>query len=141
MIFSSFLQLILRLFFYSGIPWIDIFLRYLVLNTAMVAAAYVSHKNRHFALDAIFNFIDKKWHNKMKNVSNFFVCIILGVLIFSSAKFVYGEKTSFSVAFSIGNLNIPSYIFQILIPISFLLMLFHSIVNFFRNEKDLKAGL
>jgi len=39
----------------------DIFLRYLVLNTAMIAAAIVSYENKHFAMDAIFNFINPRF--------------------------------------------------------------------------------
>jgi len=123
MIILSFYQLILRLFFHSGIIWMDIFLRYLVLNTAMISAALVTYYKKHFAMDAIFNFIDKKWHKKMKIISNTFVLIISFFLIISAYKFVREEFINSSIAFTIGNINIKAFIFQISIPISFLILI------------------
>jgi len=136
MIILSFYQLILRLFFHSGIIWMDIFLRYLVLNTAMISAALVTYYKKHFAMDAIFNFIDKKWHKKMKIISNTFVLIISFFLIISAYKFVREEFINSSIAFTIGNINIKAFIFQISIPISFFLIAFHTFLNYFRLDNE-----
>jgi TRAP-type C4-dicarboxylate transport system permease small subunit len=47
------LQIVLRLFFESGIVWADALLRHLVLWTAMLGAMTAARENKHLAIDAI----------------------------------------------------------------------------------------
>jgi len=138
MIALSFLQFSLRFFFHSGIIWMDIFLRYIVLNTAIIAAAIVSYENRHFAMDAVFNFINTRYHRALKIISNIFVMIVLIILFMASYKFVKMEFLANSEAFIIGEMKIKSYIMEISLPLSFFLMLFHTFLNCFKTETETK---
>ncbi|PIS48040.1 MAG: hypothetical protein COT17_00405 [Elusimicrobia bacterium CG08_land_8_20_14_0_20_51_18] len=142
MIFLSFFQLVKRLFFHSGILWMDIFLRYLVLNTAMISAALVTYHRKHFAMDAVFSFIKPKWHKTLKMTSNTFVLLVSVLLIVASCKFVRDEYKYASEAFAIGDFSVKAFLLQLSMPLSFILMFFHTFMKFFRHDdkKEITDG-
>ncbi len=139
MVFLSFSQFALRFFFNSGILWMDVFLRYLVLNTAMFSAAYVSSSKGHFALE----FFSKKMPPKAARgafiLSSIFAFCASMLLFLSSFSFVRQEYLSASIAFSAFEFEFKSFYFQLCLPLGFLLSSYHFLLKVFYTENTEQA--
>lgn len=129
MVFLSFLQFVLRFFFNFGILWMDIFLRYLVLNTAMFSVAYVSSTTGHFALEFFSKKLPPKAVKAAFIFSNFFAFLALIALFFSSVLFVRQEYLSSSIAFSAFEFEFKSFYFQLCLPVGFLFSCYHFLLK------------
>ncbi len=125
MTFLSFLQFFLRFFFNSGLMWMDTFLRYLVLNTAMFSVAYVSQKGSHFALELLSKKVQGKSLIFFEKSAYFCAFLASSILFLSSLYFVKAEYESVSIAFSAFGLEVRAFILQLCMPISFFLSSFH----------------
>lgn len=116
----SFLQVILRNFFDSGINWGDVFARHLVLWIGFFGATLATITNHHIRIDAISKILPEK----AKPIINLFICcfcIIVGYLLFSSAyRFVAMEKMAGTTLFE----GIPTWYFITIMPIGFAIITF-----------------
>ncbi|MEW5951422.1 MAG: TRAP transporter small permease [Elusimicrobia bacterium] len=138
MVFFSFSQFFLRFFLNSGILWMDTFLRYTVLNTAMFSSAYVSAKSGHFALEFFSKKLPPSLAKTAGILSNTFAFLACCSLFISSASFVRQEYLAGAEAFSAFSISIKSFYFQICLPIGFLFSSFHFLINIFlpKNEES-----
>ncbi len=135
MITFSFLQLTLRLFFHSGIVWLDPALRHMVLWTGLTGAALASRYSRHFALDALVKFMPEPLHRPLAVLIDLFTVVVAGVLFGAAWKFIRDEFTSGSVAFYIGHLGVKGGWAGMILPLVFLLIGFHTLLNIFRQKE------
>ena len=136
MIIFSFLQLILRLVFHSGIVWLDPALRHMVLWTGLTGAVLASRYAGHFAMDAMVKFLPDRLHRPL-NIFTAVFTIAVAVALFSAArKFIRDEFASGSIAFYIGNLGVQGGWAGMILPAVFLLIAFHTLLNIFRQEGD-----
>jgi len=135
MITFSFLQLILRLVFHSGIVWLDPALRHMVLWTGLTGAVLAARYSRHFALDALVKFLPERMHKPLGVLTGIFTVAVAGALFSASWKFIRDEFTSDSIAFYIGHFGVKGGWAGVILPAVFLLIGFHTLVNIFRPEE------
>lgn len=116
----SFLQVILRNFFDSGINWGDVLARHLVLWIGFFGATLATITNHHIRIDAVSKILP----DRAKPIVNLFICcfcIIVGYLLFNSAyRFVVMEKMSGTTLFE----GIPTWYFIIIMPAGFAIITF-----------------
>lgn len=136
MVFLSFFQIILRLFFHSGIIWLDSFLRHLVLWSGLLGAALCSRYSKHFAIDAFVRLMPQKFLRAVKILVDAWT-ILISIFLFSAAyKFIKDEFFYKSVAFYINKIPVKSGYAEFIVPLSFILIGFHFLMNFFREKEQ-----
>lgn len=137
MVLLSFLQFFLRFFFSSGLLWMDSFLRYLVLNTAMFSAAYVSGNGSHFALEILSGKLPENISKLIGRAAYLFALFACILLFVSSLSFVKQEYLSDSNAFSAWGIQFKSFYLQLCLPLGFLFSSYHFLLKIFStNQKQ-----
>lgn len=139
MVGLSFLQVLLRLLFHSGIVWMDPLLRHMVLWAGMLGAALAARYSHHFALEAFVHLAPKKMHRPLEIFAALFTTFASGLLFYASWKFIRDEFTYGSVAFYINKVSIPGGWAEIVIPLAFALIGIHTLIGIFR-PKDHQEG-
>lgn len=123
----SFLQVILRNFFDSGITWGDVFARHLVLWIGFFGATLSTQKDSHIKIDALTKILPKRAIPIVELFINFF-CIIVGFLLFLAAvKFMMDEKGAASILFK----GVPTWYFILIMPVGFGIITFRYFVKLF----------
>ncbi len=135
MVILSFMQVVLRLFFNYGIVWLDPVLRHMVLWSGFLGAILASRYSKHFALDIAFKIHSEKLQKASVFVANGFTLAISLLLFYAAYKFIRDEALAKSIAFYAGKFEIKTAFAEIIVPITFLLMAFHTFINSFRNEE------
>lgn len=124
MVFMSFLQVILRNVFDQGILWGDIFLRHLVLWVGFIGASLATKENKHINIDVLGRVLKGRAKSIVNVITHFFAAFICFILVTASWTFVQQERMFETTLFH----DIPSWYFQIIIPIGFALMLIRFIL-------------
>ena len=124
MVGLSFLQVVLRLLFNSGIVWMDPLLRHMVLWSGFTGAAIASRYSTHFALEAFVKSAPRALHRPLEIFAS----------AFTTAKFIRDEFAYGSVAFYIHSFPVPGGWAEIIIPVAFALIAFHSLMVIFRPK-------
>ncbi|MDQ7772404.1 MAG: TRAP transporter small permease subunit [Elusimicrobiales bacterium] len=132
MIALSFLQVLLRVFFHSGIVWLDPVLRHMVLWSGLLGTALASRYSRQFALEALVKFAPEKVHRPLAIFAGSFTVAVSGLLFWAAWKFVRDDFASASTSFYIGHFAVPSGWAHMIIPAVFVLIIFHTVMNLFR---------
>jgi TRAP-type C4-dicarboxylate transport system permease small subunit len=125
MIFMSFLQVILRNFFSSGIIWADTFLRHLVLWVTFLGASLATRENRHINIDIFSRLLSPAARRPVQFITNLFASGIAVLLARAAYVFVRDEKAFGSTTF----LNLPLWIVVTIIAIGFVLIAFRFILK------------
>ncbi|MBU2574792.1 MAG: TRAP transporter small permease subunit [Elusimicrobia bacterium] len=136
MVALSFLQVLLRLLFHSGIVWLDPLLRHMVLWAGLLGAAAASRYARHFALDALVKFMPDRFHRPLNISADIFTVLVSGTLFFAAAKFIKDEFAFSSVSFYAGHFGVKGGWAGMVIPAAFILIAFHTLLNIFRREEE-----
>ena len=118
MVILSFLQVLLRNFFNTGILWGDIFLRHLVLWVGFIGASLATREERHINIDILTRFISKKLVPFVKIIIDIVAVIICIILAKASYVFLQYEIEAETILFK----NVPSWYFQIILPLGFALI-------------------
>ena len=118
MVFMAALQILLRKFFNYGLLWGDIFLRQLVLWVSFIGASLATKENKHINMDLLGRILKGGWKTSGEIVIHLFSCFIAILLTQASWKFMQSEIEFGSTVFN----NVPSWYFEIIIPIGFGLM-------------------
>lgn len=135
MITLSFLQLTLRILFHSGIVWLDPALRHMVLWTGLTGAALAARYSHHFAVDALVKFMPERLHRPLNIFIHLFTVVLAGAMFVAAWKFIRDEFASGSIAFYIGNLGVKGGWAGMILPLVFLLIGFHALINIFRPQE------
>ena len=125
MIILSFGQVILRNFFQEGILWGDIFLRQMVLWVGVVGASLAAREHRHIAIDFLPNILPSSWLKPIQIFTKICAAVISIFLAQAALNFVVYEWEAKSILV----LNLPIWIFQIVLPYSFGLIAIRSILS------------
>jgi C4-dicarboxylate transporter DctQ subunit len=115
MILIAFGQVILRNVFNEGILWGDIFIRQLVLWVGFLGASLAVRESKHISIDFLPHFLPKTWGKLIQFIVNLTAGIISGFLALAAYRFVQFEMEGSAILF----LDIPVWIFQIILPYSF----------------------
>ncbi len=118
MVVLSFLQVILRNFFNTGLLWADIFLRHLVLWVGFIGASLATRNDRHINIDLLSRLVSKRYLIPIKIITQLFAIVVVIILARASYLFVMSEKEAGAIVFS----NIPAWYIQIILPIGFSLI-------------------
>ena len=125
MISMAFLQVILRNFFDYIILWADIFSRHLILWVGFIGASLATYENKHINIDVLSRFLSPK----IKQISiiitrsfSAFICILLAK---ASFVFITDERSAGSTLF----LEIPVWVFMIIILIGFVIISFRFVIQ------------
>jgi TRAP-type C4-dicarboxylate transport system permease small subunit len=125
MISLSFGQMLLRNFFDMGIIWGDTLLRQWVLWVGFLGASLAVNHDKHISIDVFSSMSSLFWKRIIKAFTRFSAGIISGFLTWAAWSFMQFEKDSESVLF----LNIPVWIFQTVLPYSFMVIAIRFIIS------------
>ncbi len=120
MIVIAFAQIVLRNLFATGIIWGDPLVRTLVLWVAFVGAAIATREGKHISIDVASRLLPVRGKAVTEVITQFFSCLVCGLLTYAAVKFVRNEAQMGSVTF----LGIPGWVPQIILPLTFALMAF-----------------
>ena len=118
----SFLQIILRNFFATGLVWGDSLLRQIVLWVCLLGAARAAADNKHIKIDLLPKLLPTVGARILGIISNLFAIVVSATLFYASITFVQSEMSSGTVAF----LDIPNWWLQTAFPLSFAIMTLRS---------------
>ena len=131
MVGLAFLQVILRSFFSAGILWADVFLRHLVLWVGFLGAAVGVEENGHFAIDVLKKSLPETARGPAEWLTDLFSAAVLVFLSHAAWKFFEDDRASGSVLFTLGNIGIPSWWMNAIVPIAFVLLFLHFALRLF----------
>ena len=117
-IILSFGQVILRNFFNESIIWGDILLRQMVLWVGFVGASLAAREERHIVIDFLPNILPSSWRKAIQTFTKIGAAVVSLFLAQAAWSFVAYEREAGSIL----TLNLPVWIFQIVLPYSFRLL-------------------
>jgi TRAP-type C4-dicarboxylate transport system permease small subunit len=125
MVIMSFVQVVLRNVFSSGILWADVLLRHILLWLGFLGAAIATSENRHINIDALRRFLSPKIRTAMEVVTDLFAAGICVLLASAAWEFVQGEIADRRTVLE----DIPSWYAQVILPVGFGLLAVHFIIR------------
>ena len=120
MILLAFLQIFLRNFFATGLDWGDPLLRNLVLWIGFIGATLATREGKHINIDVVSRWLPSLGKNVVTlfiHLFSFFICCLL---TYAALKFIKNEVQMENRTF----LNIPAWIPEMILPMTFGLMTF-----------------
>ncbi|MFC2170459.1 TRAP transporter small permease [Calditrichota bacterium] len=125
MVFFAFLQVILRNFFNSGIPWAEVILRHLVLWVAMLGGLLATRESRQISIDLLTRVRIPALSLILRWLGSLFTLVVVIILARAAQVFVLGEQEFGSTLYK----NIPSWYAQVILPVGFYLIGFQILLN------------
>jgi len=119
-------QIVMRIFFSTGVMWGDELLKLLVLWMAMIASIAASRSDRHLRIDIISHFVPKKYARLPRLLVDAFAASICGVLAWQSWRFIQ-LSIEFEDTVLVG---VPSWIAHSILPFAFALMCYRFFLDF-----------
>ena len=136
MILLAFLQIFLRNFFATGLDWGDPLLRNLVLWIGFLGATLATREGKHINIDVVSRWLPSLGKNVVTlfiHLFSFFICCLL---TYAALKFIKNEVQMENRTF----LNIPAWIPEMILPMTFGLMTFRFGLRSFKNLSEMKKG-
>jgi TRAP-type C4-dicarboxylate transport system permease small subunit len=126
MILLACLQIVLRSAFDSGLLWADPLLRHLVLWSGLLGASMAVSRGNHIAIDLAAYLIPKQLLPLVRLLCHLFSAITSGFLTWASVLFLRSE-----IEFgSPGLLGLPSWGWNLIFPLAFILITLRFLVLF-----------
>ena len=120
MILIAFFQIVLRNIFATGLTWGDPLVRNLVLWIGFIGATLATREGKHISIDVVSRWLPPRGKNFVTLITHLFSFLVCCLLTYAASKFIKNETQMGSVTFS----GIPSWIPEIILPITFGLMAF-----------------
>ena len=117
-IMVGFLQIVLRNFFDTGLPWGDSFVRYLVLWVGFIGAALATREGSHINIDVFSRWLTGVSQTANKLLVHLFSCLICAILTYASLTFIRNERLIGGTVF----FDLPVWLLQLVLPATFALM-------------------
>ncbi len=118
LILIAMVQIILRNFFDSGLFWAESYIRISVLWMALLGAMVASRRQQHLAIDVFVHKLNAKKRAMIEKITHIFTGLLCFIMAYHSSLFIHSEYQEGSIAFAI----IPTWICEIIIPITFLII-------------------
>ena len=131
----SFLQVILREAFSSGLIWGDVLARHMVLWIGFLGASMAVSANRHINVEAIKRFIPAAVERYAGALTDLFAAVVCGYLTRAAIVFLTEEIASDSVLFG----SVKAWHAQIIIPVGFGLLTLHFAIRMILHFSDGKV--
>jgi TRAP-type C4-dicarboxylate transport system permease small subunit len=123
------LQVLLRLFLHTGIPWGDIAARHMVLWVGFFGAYMATREDKHFHIDILTRFLHPKLKAWFAAFSDLFAIVICYFMLQASLTFVEVGMDADSMLF----LQVPQRVVAIIVPLGFGLMLIQFLLRMIEN--------
>jgi TRAP-type C4-dicarboxylate transport system permease small subunit len=136
MILLAFLQIVLRNFFNTGLDWGDSLLRNLVLWIGFMGATLATREGKHINIDLISRWLPPLGKNAITFLIHLFSFSICLLLTYAALKFMKNEAQMGQRTF----LNIPVWIPELILPLTFGLMTFRFGLRSLKNLSEMKKG-
>ena len=133
MIFIAFLQIVLRNFFSTGLDWGDALLRNLVLWIGFIGATLATKEGKHINIDVISRWLPSMGKNVVRLITHLFSFLVCCALTYATLKFIRNEIQMGQKTF----LNIPVWIPEMILPVTFGLMSFRFGLRSFKNLSEM----
>jgi C4-dicarboxylate transporter, DctQ subunit len=133
MILIAFLQIILRNFFSTGLDWGDQLLRNLVLWIGFIGATLATKEGKHINIDVVSRWLPSLGKNVVTFIIHLFSFFICCLLTYATLKFIKNEVQMENMTF----LNIPAWVPEMILPITFGLMTFRFGLRAFKNLSEM----
>ena len=127
MILLAFSQIALRNVFSTGISWGDPLVRYLVLWVGFIGASLATKEGKHITIEIFSRWFSRQRSLYLKAISYLVSAFVCGLLTFAGWTFVQNEAQMGITSF----LQIPAWIPQIIIPVTFTLITLRFVFSFF----------
>jgi TRAP-type C4-dicarboxylate transport system permease small subunit len=125
----TFLQVILRNFFHSGITWGDDISRHLVFWIAMFGASLATSDGRHINVEILPRFLSDRWKYLNRVMLEAVAVVICAFLFYYSTNFVKFEREAQEALVS---LNIQIWVIALAFPIGFGVITLKFLIRFLR---------
>lgn len=132
MILVAFLQIVLRNFFFTGLSWGDSLLRNLVLWIGFIGATLATKEGKHINIDLVTRWLPSLGKNVATLIIHLFSFSVCSLLTCAALKFIKNEVQMGNRTF----LNIPVWIPEMILPITFTLMTFRFGLRSFKNLSE-----
>jgi len=132
MILIAFSQIVLRNLFETGLAWGDPLVRNLVLWVGFIGAALATKEGKHINIDVVSRWMPPRGKIFIEAITNLFSCFICALLTFAALKFIKNEAQMGGTTF----LGIPSWIPEIILPLTFGLMTLRFGLRSLKNFSD-----
>jgi TRAP-type C4-dicarboxylate transport system permease small subunit len=133
MIVIAFLQIVLRNLFFTGLDWGDQLLRNLVLWIGFIGATLATKEGKHINIDVISRWLPPLGKNVVTLIIHLFSFLVCCALTYATLKFIRNEVQMGQKTF----LDIPAWIPEMILPITFGLMSLRFGVRSFRNLSEI----
>jgi TRAP-type C4-dicarboxylate transport system permease small subunit len=133
MILLAFLQIVLRNFFDTGLNWGDSLLRNLVLWIGFIGATLATKEGKHINIDVVSRWLPSLGKNIITFITHLFSFFICCLLTYATLKFIKNEIQMENMTF----LNIPAWIPEMILPITFTLMTFRFGLRSLKNLSEM----
>jgi C4-dicarboxylate transporter DctQ subunit len=134
MILLDFTQVILRNFFSSGIIWADTFLRQMVLWVAFLGASLAVQERKHINIDVLTRFMPERGKRIAHIATDLFAALVCFAFFKASLGFVSSEIANSTVLL----LGIPTWSFEVIIPIGYGMLTFRFFIKIIDDIIELK---
>lgn len=136
MILLAGFDILARTLWGSGVLWIPPLLRVLVLWLGLLGALYATRTREHIAIDVLSRWVGERSKHIIGIVTSVFAAIVSGLIAWHSHIFVSFAYEMNDIAFN----QIPAWLLQSIIPISFALMTLRFIVQAGQDIRALVQG-
>jgi TRAP-type C4-dicarboxylate transport system permease small subunit len=127
------LQIILRSVFGSGLLWADPLVRYLVLWSGLLGTALATARGKHIAIDLAAYLFPIKMQTGIQTLCHLFSSLVAAGLCWASWLFIHSE-----IEFgNPGLLGIPSWCWNLIFPLAFVLITLRSLTLFIKSTIQL----
>jgi TRAP-type C4-dicarboxylate transport system permease small subunit len=133
MILLAFLQIVLRNYFSTGLDWGDQLLRNLVLWIGFIGATLATREGKHINIDVVSRWLPSLGKNVVTLITHLFSFFVCCGLTYASLKFIKNEVQMENTTF----LNIPAWVPEMILPITFGLMTFRFGLRAFKNLSEM----
>lgn len=141
MVLLTFLQVILRNVFSSGILWADTILRHMVLWMAFLGASLAAEQEKHISIDIVTRFLQPKATNLVRILTTLLAGVVSLYLADAGLTFLKSEIESQSVLLTVGTYDLSGWWFQVIIPVGFGLLAFRFLLRTVQHVvKALRPG-
>jgi len=129
MILLAISQIVLRNFFSTGLDWGDSILRNLVLWIGFIGATLATKEGKHINIDVVSRWLPSLGKNIGTLMTHLFSLFICFLLTYAALKFIKNEIQMENRTF----LNIPAWIPEMILPVTFGLMTFRFGLRSFKS--------
>lgn len=118
MVLLVLVQIVLRNVYATGITGGAEMVRHLVLWVAFIGAAIAARERKHIKIDVAQRMLPLPLRRLSEVIADLFTIAIGGILLYASIQFVWSDYGS-GMMIPFFNLNIPIWIFELVIPIGY----------------------